>query len=627
MRNLLLLALAALAFVLVSCWKPTDPTSLDNTVHQSLSLGVTPSSDGTNQWVSSPTADLAKVRTVDLKLSLPTTGKRVFYLFTNLSANASNTISLAGVDASLSPREVDSSDEGLPRPHRKTRLEYPRWTPDLPVGRSASRAAGDGVSIPVYTPPLVGAATIFKDADLKSSAPIDTPTHLRFQRTVAGRTLNLWVADDSWDAAGDGELDLTNPNLAVVPPATTVPWTKPGHLVTLAMVTALADQFLKDGTNDVYGWVTGLVGAEWSSAGPPATNLIDGHGEVHIFIKNLNPGDTSNGVLMGYFSSLNNWVANVDWNSQRSNEKILFALDADSLANPDDDGDAQTTTDASVWALSDYWPAAMVSTLAHEFQHMVHFYQKQVRHNVGQTQTWLNEMASLVTEDLVADKLGNPGPRGRVELDVGDRYLSNGQFPVYNGYHDRVALTAWPTFTSGESPLPNYAQAYAFGAWLVRNYGGPALLKAIVQSPRLDTQAVVDAVNTVNKDVVGFTTQTYATLVRDWGLATFLQGNQNVDGLRYRSGTGQGAFTWTTESLSYQAGAIHLGAYYQVVWDATGTPRLGAAGPRLHTGGFAKTDSVAAGATFFFDAGVRTKTFRDSPVLPPNIQLTVVTVP
>ncbi|MCJ7623747.1 MAG: hypothetical protein MUO76_09610, partial [Anaerolineaceae bacterium] len=52
--------------------------------------------------------------------------------------------------------------------------------------------------------------------------------------------------------------------------------------------------------------------------------------------------------------------------------------------------------------------------LAHEFQHMIHFYHKAIIANSGisNSDTWLNEMCSLTTEDFVAGKLGIDGPRG-----------------------------------------------------------------------------------------------------------------------------------------------------------------------------------------------------------------------
>ena len=42
---------------------------------------------------------------------------------------------------------------------------------------------------------------------------------------------------------------------------------------------------------------------------------------------------------------------------------------------------------------------------------MIHFYQKRVVQDTI-SEAWLNEMASEVTEDLIADKMMVSGPRG-----------------------------------------------------------------------------------------------------------------------------------------------------------------------------------------------------------------------
>ena len=67
--------------------------------------------------------------------------------------------------------------------------------------------------------------------------------------------------------------------------------------------------------------------------------------------------------------------------------------------------------DGPTWEVTDRGPSVIIGTLAHEFQHMIHFYQKPVVRDAD-SESWLNEMASEVAEDLIADKMMVSGPRG-----------------------------------------------------------------------------------------------------------------------------------------------------------------------------------------------------------------------
>lgn len=440
----------------------------------------------------------------------------------------------------------------------------------------------------------------------------DTPATLRYRSAeVSNRYLNIWVADDCWGNAGTIQ-------------------------VTEAMVKALATKFLAtDDNNDIYDWVTTMVGREWADGGTtPQTGLIDGHGDIHIFLLDLNPNGTEDGVLMGYFDATNNFLRDIDASVADSNEKILFALDAGSLADPDDDGYDGTTDDQAEWALTDYWPTEIVSTLAHEFQHMVHFYQKQVLHFDGTwklTETWVNEMASLITEDLVADKLENPGPRGVAQGGVpydygtGDSANQAGRLPLFNIVHDQVALTDW---NHPDSVLYNYSNAYAFGAWAFRNFGGPLFLKNVVQNEYYDVQAVVAAVHGVAQGMG----QDYASLVRDWGAATFLGGNTSEGVTHFWAYAKQGgAFSWSnvsdfnTNQREYKAGSIDL-YNYRYRYGTGASEYLD--GPATYNGFPTADYALPAGASFFALASESTSTkFTDTVNLPGNLALTVVVMP
>ena len=116
------------------------------------------------------------------------------------------------------------------------------------------------------------------------------------------------------------------------------------------------------------------------------------------------------------------------------------------------------------------------STLAHEFQHMVHWNQKTMKQNL-ESGSGFNEMLSMLCEDLVQSFLGlddDDSPKARLPLfekcypDVGLEYRDSSSY-----------LT-----------LLSYADNYAFGAWLARNFGGAQLVRALSTNAYVDAKAI-----------------------------------------------------------------------------------------------------------------------------------------
>ena len=207
---------------------------------------------------------------------------------------------------------------------------------------------------------------------------------------VAGggtRTLNIWVANDCWD----GDPAAVGRTLRV----------------TQAMVDALAARFLATGlSNDIYDWVTTMLGAEWGPTG--SAMYIPANDEITILLCDIGNNNPAYSGVVGYFWSKDNFTTAYE---PSSSTRVMFTIDAVMYANGDIPGLAN-------WQPTDYWPEEIYSTLAHEFQHMIHFYQRGVLRNAEAFgDTWINEMASQVVEDLLADKMHVMGPRG-VDADV-----------------------------------------------------------------------------------------------------------------------------------------------------------------------------------------------------------------
>ncbi|MCR5124057.1 MAG: hypothetical protein K6B43_02575 [Treponema sp.] len=122
-------------------------------------------------------------------------------------------------------------------------------------------------------------------------------------------------------------------------------------------------------------------------------------------------------------------------------------------------------------------------TLAHEFQHMIHFNMKTIQNNVG-ISTFVDEMCAMVCEDMMASYLG-----------VTNDDTPKQRLPVFNTHYYSVGVDEW--FDNGNENQYSYAQAYAFGAWICRQYGGAKLAKAILSNKYGEIDAVREAIKSV----------------------------------------------------------------------------------------------------------------------------------
>ena len=123
-------------------------------------------------------------------------------------------------------------------------------------------------------------------------------------------------------------------------------------------------------------------------------------------------------------------------------------------------------------------------TLAHEFQHMINFNMKTVQ-NSATFSTFYDEMCSMACEDMMAGYLG-----------VGADDTPKNRLPMFNRRYAETGTGEWIDATTNQE-LYSYSSAYAFGAWLARQYGGAKLFKAILSNSHSDMDAVTEAVKSV----------------------------------------------------------------------------------------------------------------------------------
>ncbi|MDY6969144.1 MAG: hypothetical protein SVR08_10905 [Spirochaetota bacterium] len=392
------------------------------------------------------------------------------------------------------------------------------------------------------------------------------PSTCRYVGSTVYKTLIIWVANDCWHIGG----------------------TK-ANLVTPEMINTIADKFLITGDdNDIYDWVANIFGEEWGAH--DYSNLIVDDDEITILLFDIDNDNSTTGGVGGFFWAKDNFLtSSIDY----SNERIMFYLDAVMLATPD----------GETWEMSDYLPASLVSALAHEFQHMIHFYQKAVlRTSDNNSETWLNELCSMAAEDIVADKLQVNGPRGVAYNDYSAGAANNtvGRLPLYNYYND-VPVTAWLSYPD---VLKSYAVNYAFGSYLIRNFGGDQFLTDVVQNTYTDYQAIEYALSQAGSS------DDFSKILRRWGAANLLSDLTNIqssDNVTYNNSSSGFDFG------DYKAGSINL---YNYEYDSYDGPYIWSSLP--------DTDRGYLSNTYYHAANDITGQQSWDITLPDDMKLTVV---
>lgn len=491
-----------------------------------------------NLSVTTRTADVGEGENVYIVFTNPST-TRAAPAVPRIRASASGRMAGDAVEPGM--EITDILEEPGPRI-----IDLQMWAAPLPLeeeslsGRQALPAL-----LPEPTPSELESSTnVFKNPlpskRDKPKNPRTIPATLRKKVTASGVTLLVYVADDYW---------IDKPRTGIVDQR---------------MVDTIADKFLKAGeNNDIYDWVTRLYGEHWGGKGrfskilsPEAANYIT------ILIDDIyrdGPDTIRDGRgILGYFHTVNSNLSK-KW-EQLSNRRLMFVMDAAFLAARK----PKAAPDAP-WDPNYSWPQEIFSTLAHEFLHLVSYYQKRITHTLTtRTQVWLEEMIALVTEDLISDKMGLPGPRG-VPFKGGNPDYSPGTRPgksyrlmAYNLSSDPQPGPSLTTNWGKPSFSYSYGISYAFGAYLARNYGGAALFREIVRNEHSDEQAVLAAISKVNPGV----SKTFGDLLFEWAEASIKSDNPSSETPTYNFGGSTGRTTTVERSrTSYMLGSINLYNY------------------------------------------------------------------
>lgn len=228
----------------------------------------------------------------------------------------------------------------------------------------------------------------------------------------------------------------------------------------------LCNQFDK-----TYPIVRALFGEEQNFILNKDNEKVPVNEKVNIIIYDIKK-DLSAGGTVGFFWGKDFYTSDV---FKSSNEGKFFYLDA-------------------IWFYDSI--GLLASTLVHEFQHMISFSTK------PGSATWYNEMLSMLCEDALQSHLQlseNRTPRNRLSMFCKGYWLPG--------------LTNW---LGENNVLYSYASAYAFGAFLIRNYGGVQLLKEITSTESSNQESINEALRRCNVN------KTFEEIFKEYVMAVLL---------------------------------------------------------------------------------------------------------
>lgn len=255
----------------------------------------------------------------------------------------------------------------------------------------------------------------------------------------------IWVADENFGT--DEETDNDN-------------------IITLTQAQNLAAAF-----DALYPKETGLIGNSYTT-NPDNTYFINPQAKISILVYDIQGDYASNqtGGSFGLFTGIDLFkkTNNPEYASSKSNEMELLYVDS---------------------YFTDRIFTSVVSTVAHEFEHMLYFVHKCLGQSNFDGNTWYTEMGAMMAEDCLATYLADAYDDFDIDVDSTLSRLKKFNADYYSG-----GLTYWG---DGDDVYTSYAIAGIFGCWLQRNYGGEALIKKIVDNRDVDMFSIQTAIRTL----------------------------------------------------------------------------------------------------------------------------------
>lgn len=312
-----------------------------------------------------------------------------------------------------------------------------------------------------------------KSVTSRSGSVVQSRSYSDFKEYSIGATKKFWIDDANGKFSQQRATLLAEGTYSYVWVVDNVysdsSSAKNDNKITREQAKAVAQKF-----DAIYGPETTIFGETYKSFYDTSefeyAELVPPEEKISILICDIFGDYSSNqsGGILGYFWNKDFFDDSVTrTQGLRSNESEIFYIDSHFL---------------------DAFTEMTYSTLAHEFQHMLNFVNKNLKTEEGtpSPSTWYNEMLSMVCEDLLQDYIGI----------IEDKDSPRARLPQFNyGY----AFNGAEEWFDNDNVLNSYAHAYAFGAFITRNYGGASLVKYIMENDYVDLGSIIEAI----RDITG----------------------------------------------------------------------------------------------------------------------------
>ena len=242
----------------------------------------------------------------------------------------------------------------------------------------------------------------------------------------------------------------------------------------------------------------------------------DGNEKISILIYDINDNASMSGWLAGYFW-MKDYLNDSETQPQgiRSNEMDIIYIRGDEPAG---------------WDSNQFgsFAESNLSTLVHEYQHMVHFgityWQPSLAGKTGGfDDTWINEMMSMASETMYYKKKLELNPSYTHEGMAPGGYLKD-RIGYYNNdpqnsIRDGHGLAYWD---SNGDVYANYSLAYIFGQYLaIHSSSGQGIFKEILNYMLQNAVFNYQAVENVAKQKIGGIAS-LEDLLKNWAIANLL---------------------------------------------------------------------------------------------------------
>lgn len=279
---------------------------------------------------------------------------------------------------------------------------------------------------------------------------------------------------------------------------------------------------------NIYRDMIAIFGDHWG-AHNFSSIISEGTNDIHILFTDIDEDQNSSpqGYVLGYFhgnkDAYSETTARVDGvDTNVSNRNLNLVMDSYLYFN---------NGDTANWRNDSRSTALTLSTLIHEFQHMIHFYQKDIRNNTN-SDFFVNEMFSMVAEDIFA-KSYSKYFQDRNGDGINEEYLESpdrGRVPEFNFFWDLQSSFNWDFY---ENNLNSYSMSYVMGAYIIRNYGIDFFTNYLTHDIT-GKDGILKSLNSIDT-----ATHTTESLLQNFGLAViYSMGVNNEKGFRFNNPNG-----------------------------------------------------------------------------------------